>query len=192
MSSNFPELGNFGPRARGAIDLRTLEAFRDVHTYSDKDQGVDSLHHTLGYLPYQAAPGNHKHYTNDYSRWFKYTELAPAPFLVDYGGEWGSGIYARYSLDRTHLEFTGMVKVTQTVAFGTAVMTLPAQFPKPKTNKMAAGGCTRATGGVEEYCRIDIRSNGILVVLPGQSDGIFNGGWFGFMGLVVIDCTVGN
>lgn len=33
----------------------------DFHTNSDVDQRAESLHHTLGPAPAQAAPGNHNH-----------------------------------------------------------------------------------------------------------------------------------
>jgi hypothetical protein len=41
---------------RGAVDLS-----RSAHLRSDVDGGIKSLHHTLGGLPFQAAPGNHGH-----------------------------------------------------------------------------------------------------------------------------------
>lgn len=45
------------------IDLFKL--FRDAHTKSDRDLGPNSIHHTLGKGPRQAAPGNHNH-NDDY------------------------------------------------------------------------------------------------------------------------------
>lgn len=38
------------------------EASRDAHLFADKDFGPDSLHHSLGTGPTQAAPGNHGHF----------------------------------------------------------------------------------------------------------------------------------
>lgn len=49
------------PNTQGAIDLTTFKAYSDVHLRSDTDKGPLSIHHTLGGLPSQAAPGDHGH-----------------------------------------------------------------------------------------------------------------------------------
>lgn len=37
------------------------DAYKRAHEHSDVDRDRDALHHTLGKLPWQAAPGNHVH-----------------------------------------------------------------------------------------------------------------------------------
>ena len=43
----------------GSVDLRKI--YRDAHSYADTDYDPNSIHHTIGRGPRQAAAGNHRH-----------------------------------------------------------------------------------------------------------------------------------
>lgn len=179
----------------GTTDFLNPEQVNKIHSYADVDTGVRALHHTLGRGAFQAAPGTHEHYKTGWSPWLKYTNFSPHTSLSDYGGSWGTGIYGRYSFDKSQIQFTGMCKViTASVPFNQWVMTCPADWPRPKCNKMWAGQCSRYNSGtpVEDYCRIDLSTSGAINVLPAQGDSIPVGAWFGFGGLATFDLTIGN
>lgn len=54
------------------------QAFRDAHLQADTDNEPNSLHHTIGNGPFQAAPGNHSH--------SNYVSLDTIVFRADYTG----------------------------------------------------------------------------------------------------------
>lgn len=45
----------------GAVAKPEAEVVDNFHTNSDVDSRIEALHHTLGPLPSQAAPGDHVH-----------------------------------------------------------------------------------------------------------------------------------
>lgn len=57
--------GNSDERNTGVTAAPTAEEVDLLHTNADTDVRRESVHHTLGPLPTQAAPGNHRHRGGD-------------------------------------------------------------------------------------------------------------------------------
>lgn len=114
-----------------------IDPFETSHANSDADLDSDSLHHTLGYGPQQAAPGNHGGH-------------APVGSLVMYAG---NTVPTKYLLcdgaavaRTTYKDLFAVIGTTYGVGDGSTTFNLP-NF----TNRVPRGNTLASSGGSDSH-----------------------------------------
>ena len=171
--------------ARRAVILRSAEAHKETHVFSDKNRGPLSLHHTLGNLPWEAAPGNHKHsqysatdHTHEPSAWENLTLTADWAIF-------GSG----YAAPRIRRGFDGLIViqglVRRTAAWaGGSINVVDNNIPvayRPTGNHIFNTRAYVGTGTAETQARVVIRSDGDIEWTSAPV--LANNGWISLSGI---------
>jgi hypothetical protein len=118
------------------------KSYEEVHSHSDVDSGAFAIHHTLGPLPEQAAPGNH------HGKW---TEL---PVVFKCGGAvvtLRSDSYFQYRVNGDILDYQFILIANSTHAAGAlTVESMPRASVQVKpgiTNYVGTSNYQRTGGG---------------------------------------------